>query len=226
MIARVLAFVEGQTEEKFIREIVAPKLIARNVFITATTPGKKRSQGGVQSWAGIRKELLRYLKEDAVRYVTTMFDYYGMPVEWPGRRESASVQKYDKKAYLVEDAILKDISESMGKAFDWQRFIPYVQMHEFEALLFSAPDILGKVASEQDITHDLQGIADSFETPEEIDDDPRSAPSKRIIRLSHLYQKVLHGSIAAQQIGLPLMRQKCPHFGEWIARLESLGKEN
>ncbi|MCP4695542.1 MAG: DUF4276 family protein [Gammaproteobacteria bacterium] len=224
MIARVLIFAEGQTEEKFIREIVASALIARNVFITATTPGRKRSQGGVRPWAGIRKELLRYLKEDTARYVTTMFDYYGMPTDWPGR-DVAGHQAHSQKAVTVENAMLEDISGAMGNAFDQQRFIPYVQMHEFEALLFSAPDILGKAASERNITHDLQAIADSFRTPEEIDDTPHSAPSKRILRLSRQYQKVLHGSIAAQRIGLPLMRQKCPHFGEWQMRLELLGKE-
>jgi len=85
MIDRVLAFVEGPTEEEFIKRIVAPVLIARDVSITATTPGRKRSQGGVRPWAGIRVELLRYLKEDTNRYVTTMFDYYGMPSDWPGR---------------------------------------------------------------------------------------------------------------------------------------------
>ena len=221
MTGRVLAFVEGQTEEKFIREIVASALISRNVFITATTPGRKRSQGGVRSWnGGIRAELLRYLKEDTNKYVTTMFDYYGMPIDWPGR-DLACRQVYCRKAATVENAMLEDISNAMGNAFDRQRFIPYVQMHEFEALLFSAPDILGKIASEQDIAHDLQSIADSFRTPEEIDDDPHSAPSKRILQLSQRYQKVLHGNIAAQQIGLPLMRKKCPHFGEWMARLES-----
>ncbi len=76
MTVRVLAFVEGPTEEKFVREIVAPKLHARNIFITATTPGRKRSQGGVQPWNPIRRELFRYLKEDTGRFVTTMFDYY------------------------------------------------------------------------------------------------------------------------------------------------------
>ena len=72
----------------------------------------------------------------------------------------------------------------------------------------------------------LRGIADSFRTPEEIDDDPNSAPSKRILQLSQRYQKVLHGNIAAQRIGLTLMRQKCPHFDEWLERLESLGQKS
>ncbi len=225
MTSRVLALVEGQTEEKFIKGIVAPALIARNVSIIATTPGRKRSQGGVRLWGGIRVELLRYLKEDTNRYATTMFDYYGMPIDWPGR-DLARHQAHRQKATTVESAMLEDISEAMGSTFNRKRFIPYIQMHEFEALLFSAPSILGKVISEQDIACDLQGIADSFQTPEEIDDGSRSAPSKRILQLSQQYQKVLHGSIAAWQIGLPFMRQKCPHFGEWLEKLELSGQES
>ncbi|MCD4825844.1 MAG: DUF4276 family protein [Phycisphaerae bacterium] len=225
MMVRLLAFVEGATEEKFIKKIVAHELAAQNVFITATTPGRKRSQGGVRPWAGIRVELLRYIKEDTNRYVTTMFDYYGMPDDWPGR-DAASHQSYYRKAAIVEKAMLEDISKAMRNAFNRPRFIPYVQMHEFEALLFSAPGILGGVIPEQGITDDLKSIADSFQTPEEIDDDPNTAPSKRIFRLSQRYQKVLHGNIAAQRIGLALMRQKCPHFNDWQTRLESLGQGN
>ncbi len=225
MTVRVLAFVEGPTEEKFIREIVAPELHSRKIFITATTPGRKRYQGGVQRWSPVQRELLRYLKEDTGRFVTTMFDYYGMPTDWPGR-DAARRQVYCQKAATVEKAMLKYISKAMGNAFNLQRFIPYVQMHEFEALLFSAPDILGGVIAEQGITNDLKSIADMFQTPEEIDDDPNTAPSKRILRLSPRYQKVLHGNIAAQRIGLALMRQKCPLFNDWQTRLESLGQGN
>ena len=225
MIVRVLAFVEGATEEKFIRETVACELRGLNVFITATTPGRKRFQGGVQSWRRIRTELLRYLKEDTNRFVTTMFDYYGMPTDWP-ERDVARHQAHDQKAATVEGAILEDISGAMGGAFNRQRFIPYVQMHEFEALLFSDPQILGGVIPERNVTIELQNIVNSSRTPEEIDDDPNTAPSKRILRLSRHYQKVLHGSIAAQRIGLTLMRRKCPHFNEWLTRLESLGQGN
>jgi len=222
---RVLAFVEGPTEEKFIGETIAPELRSRNVFITATTPGRKRSEGGVKSWVRIRRELLRYLKEDAHRFVTTMFDYYGMPTDWPGR-EAARSLAHSRKAATVESKILDDISETMGNAFDRRRLIPYVQMHEFEALLFSAPDILGGVVPEQGIADDLQDIVDSFQSPEEIDDNPNAAPSKRILCLYPQYQKVLHGNIAAQRIGLALMRHKCPHFAEWLTKLESIGQGN
>jgi hypothetical protein len=222
MTVRLLAFVEGPTEEKFIKEIVAPELAVRNVFITPTTPGRKRSQGGVQRWARIRRELLRYLKEDEKRFVTTMFDFYGMPTDWPGR-DSICSGAPNRKAPTVENAILDDIAGAMGNAFNRERFVPYVQMYEFEALLFSNPDILGKVVPEQDITRDLKNIVGTFQTPEEIDDDPNTAPSKRILQLSQQYQKVLHGSVAAKLIGLNLMRRKCPHFAAWLTKLESLG---
>ena len=221
MTVRVLAFLEGPTEEKFIREIIAPELEGRSVFITPTTPGRKRLHGGVQHWNRIRKELLRYLKEDKNRYVTTMFDYYGMPSDWPGRdldRRGTS----GRKATAVESAMLKDIAADMGKAFDRQRFIPYIQMYEFEALLFSNTDILGKVVPEQDVTRHLQEIAKDFKTPEEIDDNPNTAPSKRIRKLIKKYQKVPDGILAAQRIGLTVIRQECPHFAEWLAKLESL----
>ena len=220
MTFRALAFVEGQTEEKFIKEIIAPVLVAKDIFIVATTPGRKRSQGGAQSWDPIRRELIRYLKEDRDRFVTTMFDYYGMPTNWPGR-DAAGRKPFNLKAATIEDAMMDDLAKAMGSAFNRQHFIPYVQMHEFEALLFCDPDALGRVIPDQNITDDLQRIATKFSTPEEINDDPDTAPSKRIIRLAPKYQKVLHGSIAARKIGVDLMRGKCRHFNDWLNRLES-----
>lgn len=221
-MTRVLAFVEGPTEEKFIKKSVAPALGDRNVSIVATTPGRKRTQGGVQSWTRARKDLLRYLREDTGRVVTTMFDYYGMPTDWPGR-DMARSQTHHQRAATVENALLDDISLAMGDSFNRYRFIPYVQMYEFEALLFSDPDTLGKVFPEQNFTQTLQDIARQFPTPEEINDDPNTAPSKRILRLSRQYQKVLHGNIAAQQTGLARIREKCPHFNAWLIQLENLG---
>lgn len=218
-MVRLLAFVEGQTEEQFIRRIVAPALVARNVHITATTPG------GVKPWPRIRREMLRYLKEDTGRFLTTMFDYFRMPADWPGRI-AAGHKAHKQKAVSVEKAVLDDIAATMGNTFNKRRFIPYVQMHEFEALLFSDPGVLGQVIPTQDASQDLEKIAAGFTTPEEIDDDPNTAPSKRIAAICNEYQKVLHGILAARRIGLPLMRHKCPHFDEWLTKLEMLEQSN
>lgn len=230
MSVRALAFVEGATEEKFIRDVLAPRLAKdHNVFITATTPGERRKHGGVREWRQIQRDLLRYLKEDSDRFVTTMFDYYGLPTSWPGR-ELASRQQFAERAQTVEDGMLDNISTAMSGSFDRQRFVPYIQMHEFEALLFSAPSILGTVIPEQDITSELENIVNKFSNPEEIDDNPKTAPSKRIIQAfsqyKRPYEKHLDGIITAKRIGLETMQENCPHFNSWVTKLASLAQES
>ncbi len=225
-MTRVIAYVEGPTEEKFIKDTVAPLFWPKKIFIQATTPGRERFQGGVQAWSRIRGDLLRYLKEDPARRLTTMFDYYRMPTDWPGR-ESDNAVAYTEKAITVEQAMADDIFKEMGTSFNRQRFIPYVQMHEFEALLFSKPDVLAGVIQEPKATGALQTIANKFPTtPEEIDDNPQTAPSKRILGIFPGYQKVLHGNIVAQRIGLEIIRGRCPHFNQWLCALETLALES
>lgn len=223
MTIRGLAFVEGATEEKFVREVLTPKLRERGVWLSATTPGRRRSQGGVRTWARTRPELLKYLKRDRQKFVTTMFDYCGMPRDWPGR-VMASTAAHEDKARTVESAMLEDISSELGDSFNQRRFVPYIQMHEFEALLFSNIEILAEVIPAERLENQLQTIADDFNSPEEINDDPNSAPSKRIMALSPHYQKVLHGGIASQRIGLDHMRSRCHHFDEWVSTLEALAQ--
>jgi hypothetical protein len=117
--------------------------------------------------------------------------------------------------------------DALGGDPDRSRFMPYVQMHEFEALLFSEPKILGEIltrdARPQKITRALLRVADDFPTPEEIDDGHTTAPSKRIRSFAKHYEKVTDGNLAATRIGLETMRRKCPHFDEWLSSLEALG---
>ena len=227
MTARVIALVEGPTEEMFVKSVLAPTLGQQGVFVSATTSGHPRNQAGVPAWARAKRELLRLLKEDSGRNVTTMFDYYGMPAKWPGR-DAASGQPHSEKASTVERRIKERIAESMDVDPGQIRFIPYVQMHEFEALLFSAPGILAEVVSRDARPHRvsiaLERIAESFETPEEIDDSYTTAPSKRILAVEPQYQKVTDGNLAATRIGLDIMREKCPHFNGWLSKLEALGQ--
>lgn len=229
MTSRVLALVEGQTEEAFVKKTLAPWLGSQGVAVSATTCGRRRKQRGVPRWERAQRELLRLLKEDTGRHVTTMFDYYGMPTGWPGRR-SAEAKPHGERADLIEQAMKAGILDSMGGGVDsiQSRFIRYVQMHEFEALLFSAPHILAEVLSRdalpEKFVRTLDVIAGDFETPEEIDDDSKTAPSKRILALAPDYQKVTDGSLAAGRIGLATMRGKCPHFDGWLCSLEALGQ--
>ena len=110
----------------------------------------------------------------------------------------------------------------MDPGFNQNRFVPFVVMHEFEALLFSDCEAFARGIGRPDLGVDLQRIRDHFEHPEEINDSPHSAPSKRIEVLVPGYQKPLMGTLAALEIGLGTMRDECPHFGHWLDRLEGL----
>ena len=110
----------------------------------------------------------------------------------------------------------------MGSSFDANRFVPYVMMHEFEAMLFSDCDAFARGIGSPDLAPRFQAIRDGFASPEEIDDSPVTAPSKRIATLVPAYQKPIQGTFAIQEIGLDTIRDQCPHFRAWLERLESL----
>ena len=129
------------------------------------------------------------------------------------------------QAHTIEHALLASVVQQMGPGFDRSRFVPYVMMHEFEALLFSDCDAFARGICRPELGTDFQRIRDAFDSPEEIDDSPISAPAKRIELLVAGYQKPVMGTLAAQEIGLETMCDACPHFGQWIARLERLPVE-
>lgn len=103
-----------------------------------------------------------------------------------------------------------------------QRFIPYVAMHEFEALLFSDCATLGRSIDREDIVSKLERIRRDFVNPEAIDNSPEGAPSRRIMGLVTEYNKPIYGNIAAMEIGVETMRRECPHFARWLDALESM----
>jgi len=103
-----------------------------------------------------------------------------------------------------------------------RRFIPYVQIYEFEGLLFSDPQRFASGIDQPQLAAEFSAIPDDFSTPEEINDSPMTAPSKQIEKLFRRYEKPLHGSLAAMEIGLSTIRAECPIFDEWLRRLEGL----
>lgn len=221
---RLLALVEGQTEEQFCTRLIAPFLGTRGVYLSATTMGRPRAVAGVQSWKRTERELRQLLLSDREHYVTTMFDYYGMPRDWPGREE-ANDKPPREKARAVENGMRARLDEAIGGHWRPERFVPYVQMHEFEALLFTEPRALGTVLEDSEggpVSQELQRIANEFSTPEEIDDGKATAPSKRILKLASGYEKVAQGITAASRTSLPAIRAACPNFDAWIRKLEAL----
>ncbi len=224
-MTRLIIHVEGPTEDRFVKEVLAPHLYRFGyTTVAARILGNARlrkNRGGIIKWASARKDILNHLKEDSRRSVTTMVDYYALPSDWLGHDVSHMGASSDK-AEAIEAALLKDISESMGDSFNPNRFVPYVMMHEFEAMLFSDCERFGQAIAHTELIPSFQAIRNQFTTPEDIDDSPETAPSKRIEQLIRGYNKPLMGNLAILDIGIDSIRRECPHFGEWMEKLERL----
>ncbi len=219
---RVHVLVEGQTEEAFVKGVLQPHFNGQDTYLYPILIGESGHKGGIGEYSRARDHILRTLKQEASTFCTTMFDYYRMPPKsWPKRKEAIHKRFAEEKAVIIEAAILADISGELGKRFDCLRFIPYVQMYEFEALLFSDPGMLAQALNLIDDS-EVQRIRDQFDSPEEINDSEQTAPSKRIVGLNAEYDKVVDGVLISQKIGLEAMRAQCPHFNDWIAKLEVL----
>jgi hypothetical protein len=224
-MARLLVHVEGQTEESFVNEVLRNHLVAKGYHsVDARIVGNARlreRRGGIRPWDSVRKDIVNHLRADQTCIATTMVDYYGLPEAWPGRARSKTLGSIEEKALCVEDAVRDDVVAEIGSSFDSDRLVPFVVMHEFEALLFSNCASFSRGISRPDLESSFRKIRDDFATPEEINDSPMTAPSKRVEALVPGYQKPLLGILAALEIGLSRIREECPHFDGWLRQLES-----
>ena len=218
--------VEGHGERAFVEQTVAVHLAERSVRATVSLRGKPGHKGGVRRWESVRKELCRFLgqkRSGRPVYVSMLFDYFRLPPDWPGRKEAPSLALANRAA-AVEAALAEDICSAMGDRFDPGRFVPYVQMHELEALILAQPQALA--AEFPDRAKAVAELAKEVGNlrPEEVNDGPDSAPSKRITKRIPEYadQKATAAPNVLSVIGLPTLRERCPHFNQWIERLEAL----
>jgi len=140
-MSRVLALVEGPTEREFVRNVLAPHLGRRGVYLYPRVVGKPGHKGGVRSFDAVLRELIALARQEPLSVCTTMFDYSGMPPDWPGVADARG-RSFREIPEIVEGAIAERLVSALGDSADPRRFIPYVQMHEFEALLFADPQRL------------------------------------------------------------------------------------
>ena len=198
-MVRVGISVEGTTEERFTKSVLIPHLISWGVHLTPI------NLGGNISLDRIQHELqgLAY----SFDFVTTFYDFYGF--------KKLAVQ--ETKASL-EEKILQSLQPKLqGK------LIPYIQMHEFEGLLFTDPQILATQLHDPSVSKWAQEILKSFDNnPEQINNSPQTAPSKRLERKTR-YKKTIDGPNIALGIGLKKLRNSCKGLDEWLEKLEALG---
>ena len=228
---RLLVHVEGQTEETFVNYVLAPHLYRAgytNVGARLIGSAQRRGgRGGSRSWPSVREGIVRHLSSDRDAISTTMVDYYGMPqggsTPWPGRKQAAC-RPFAEKAATVQAALADDVRAQIGSRFNHDRFIPYVSMHEFEALLFSDCDAFAQSIGQPEAAPKLKNVLASFSDPERINDSMDLKPSKRIQSAVARYDKVVFGAMAIQKIGLDVIRRRCQNFGRWLTRLERVAR--
>jgi len=219
---RLHVTVEGKTEQEFVKTILAPHLAACNVLADArcvltSSSARRTYRGGLVRYAVARQDIARWMARDdhpECRF-TTMFDFYALPRDFPAYDEAMSLQNSYAKVKKLEDALLQDMDD--------RRFIPYIQLHEFEALILADPAKLDWEYLEHE--RPIAALEDMVrgKNPELINDGPDTAPSKRILSKIPEYDKVTAGVSVAAHIGLPVLREKCRHFNDWLTRLEQLG---
>jgi hypothetical protein len=214
---------EGQTEREFAEAVLMPHLSKYNVFVYACnvligkeTWASKQTRGGLVNYKKAKRDILDWIKQDnhpECRF-TTMFDLYGLPKGFPGYAEACKKTDPYERVKILEESMKQDINDS--------RFIPYIQIYEFEALILAAPESLGI-----EYHRYATGISNLVsmvgnKNPELINDGVQTAPSKRIRQQIPGYNKVTAGVLVVKETGLPTLRAKCRHFNEWLLCLEQL----
>lgn len=222
---RLYITAEGQTEESFALSVICKHLVNHGVNVFCRRVLTKRNKlksyrGGITNYQKAKADIKRWMLEDQSSdvYFTTMFDYYALPSNFPGYDEAKRIaDAYDQVAFL-EKKMKEDIED--------RRFIPYIQMHEFESLIFSkVEDLEYEYLDRGDEILLLKKQLDEVGgNPELINSGRDTAPSKRILKLIPEYDKVLAGSDIASLIGIEHLKTTCKHFNEWISILEDLNK--
>lgn len=212
-VIRLAIVVEGETEEEFVKKVLAGHLLGHNVIAHPMKPrARSGPSGGTIPVERLAAQMTKLLRNFDI--VTSFFDLYG----FQGKREQETVDDLEQRINAAADERI---------ARDWNRstLFAYVQRYEFEGLLFSDVDVFANVleTSAQSI-ESLHRVRAGFLTPEDIDDGPHTAPSKRIKQLVPGYRKRTYGPLLAEETGLTRIREECPRFDSWVCRLESLSQ--
>ena len=219
----IVVVCEGQTEEVFVTEVLAPVLWDRNVFLCPRLIATSRhTKGGPLKGQRVLRFLRNTLRERRNTYVTTFFDLYALPPDFPGRNAATAGMDSVDEAAAVEAEFHAAVVDEAGCRPN--RFLPHIQPYELEALLFSDQAQFAAVEPAwQRYVAQLEVTRRSVPSPEHINDGPETHPSARLRNLLRpRYNKVRHGRAVSGRIGIDRMRAECIHFGRWLARVEAL----
>ena len=216
---RIVVICEGPTEKEFCETILSPYFVSKGIYLNA--PLIKHSHGGIVPWILLQRQISIHLRAERNAYVTTMIDYYGITGKHNFPRWEEALQEHDiyKRMAILEQGMREDVEDKLCS-----RFIPYIQLHEFEGLLFSNVDVYERVIPKGDLVgiEELKQTAATFDNPELINNSPETSPSHRLERIVRGYDKVVYGNYLAESIGLSKIRERCPRFNQWIESLANV----
>ena len=228
-MSRVYVLSEGPTEQALILDVLAPPLSKHSIYLIPKLLGAPGHKGGIRRFAAVEREISNLLRQESAVYVTTLFDRYGLPGDWPGLAESKAARDINAAHRALCQAMGERIEEIMGSEFRAERFIPHIQFYEIEAFLFVSPSETARILGDPSKSKILRQIRDGHETCEHINDGVNTAPSKRITSIfpSYSYKKgrTLNAHLwrVCAEIGVPELRKSCRLFDGWISKLEALG---
>jgi hypothetical protein len=228
---RLYLTVEGDTEATTAVDVLRPHLAAFNVFVLRprlTGPhGRRRGRiprGGMFTFHHALSDMRRWMKEDRsvdARF-SMMVDLYRLPADFPGYAESRGVADPLVRAARLEAALTAELGD--------RRFIPYLQVHEFEALILSRPESIQELYDVPNtVVAELQRDCAAYPSPEHVDEGQESHPKARLQEVVRhcdqgRYSENVAGPLLVGAIGLAELREKCAHFGQWLTILESLDR--
>lgn len=206
----IIIICEGETEVEFCKTNLNEYLGYEKYRIMP------KNIGGNCNWQRIKYLVEKSLKSEPKAIVTTMIDYYGLKGNtFPKWQESQKIIDKRKRIAFLENETHRDIENSLRN-----RFIPYLQLHEFEALLFNNIEVFEE--NFEDAEYDkveLQKVFSEFPDPEMINNAKETSPSHRLEKIIKGYDKIVYGCLIAEGIGIENIYNKNQHFREWIDKL-------
>mgnify|MGYP003592145528 CR=1 FL=1 len=221
----LLILCEGQSEEMFVKRVLTPHLVQKNIYPIATIINTKKTnyganhKGGIATWGKVNMDLKELLKNSHA-WVTTLIDFYALPEDSPKPEQMPSANTIEV-VQSTQQAIKND-AQNRGQNID--RFIPFLSLHELEAWVFSDVSTLCEhfqctsytKSQIQDLLHSVHG------NPESINHGAETHPKKRLQKWFQGYSEKADSVTLLEKIGIEQIRSSCPHFNNWLTQIEHI----
>ena len=214
---RMVILVEGESELRFVQQMMIPRLygVAKKGWSIESckiiSNRKLNKKGGNVNYDYLCNDVARFAAQGCL-VITTFLDFFRLPNNFPG--------------YTNDANCFHEIEKEMGadlrrKIPELQLFIPYIQKHEFEALLFSSMDGFEYLIDDESQLEKIKEIVGNYPNPEDINGGASTAPSKRLLDIFN-YNKAADSVDMLEINGLDVILTKCPRFAAWFSRLAEI----